>query len=179
MNEPQNRGAQSQRQGASEAQGQTQSRSSSPAPAGTDQASSGLWGNDAPRMARPLTGGEPGNPDAQDMQAQPGGPLAGNQPQAIDNPTGAATLKHDQYEVNQPQNMHKQGAELESRAREQASQQEDHERGFGYGADGDTEMRDAPDVSDDAADPSSGGPEAEQRGYGGMSEAEKKAYDQR
>ena len=130
-------------------------------------------------MTRALSEGEPGKPDAQDMQSQPEGPLAGNQPQAIDNPTGAAKLQHDQYEVNQPENMHKQDPAQASRAREQAARQEDRDRGFGYGADGDAEMRDAPDASEHGADPSSGGRQAEQRGYGGMSEAEKKAYDQR
>ena len=60
----------------------------------------------------------PGNPErAGDAGRQLAGPLAGKQPQAIDNPAGAAEPQYDQYEVNQPQNMHQaSGEEADARA---------------------------------------------------------------
>jgi len=176
MPQPQQRAAQSQQQSG---QSQSQSQSGATRPV-QEQPEAGLWGEDAPRMARSFTPGEPGNPDTQDMQSEPGGPLAGNQKQAIDNPAGSATPEDDQYEVNQPQNMHQQDADHERRVREQASSQE-ADRGFGYGVDGDAEMQDAPDASEHETREAHEGTEAreaEERGYGGGSEA-KEAYDAR
>ena len=140
-----------------------------------------MWGNDAPRStgsARESV--DPGNPDVQETQAQPQGPLAGNQPQAIDNPVGTAEPQYDQYEVNQPQNMHQLSGEEADRVRRQAAQQENALAGFGYGADGEEEMADAPDVSEseDGADPAEArGNEA--RGPGDGGEAAKAEYDKR
>lgn len=130
--------------------------------------------------------GEPGNPERQEMQSEPEGPLAGNQPQAIDNRSGASAPHYDQYELNQPQNMHQQSPQHEARVRQQAGMQADAQRGFGYGADGEEEMHDAPDVSErgesrgraDRASESSDAPGAELRGYGGRGEAARKAGDQ-
>ena len=166
----QQKSAQSQQQG-----GQSQSQSQSSGE-GKSDADAGLWGKDAPRTAN-----APGNPDTQDMQAQPDGPAAGNQPQAIDNPVAAPSLDHDQYEVNQPQNMHQQDPAEERRKREQAEQQERKgSNGFGYGAEDGEEMADAPDASEDETkDEEVEAKEAEKRGYGGLSEAEEEAYDKR
>ena len=125
---------------------------------------------------------QPGNPDRQNMQAEPGGAAAGNQPQAIDNRSGASAPQYDQYEVNQPQNMHQQNPDQEEKVRQQARVQDDGDRGFGYGAEGGEEMRDAPDSSEHASESltdrkSEGGdaPGAELRGYGGRGEAAQQA----
>jgi hypothetical protein len=93
---------------------------------------------------------EPGDPDRQAMQGQPGGALSGDQPQAIDAPAGSAQPAYDQYEVNQPQNMHRAGHADERKVREQAAMQGEDIQGFGYGAEDDAEMADAPDASDHA-----------------------------
>lgn len=78
----------------------------------------------------------PGDPDRQAMQAEPGGALAGNQPQAIDSPAGAARPQYDQYEVTHPQHMHRVAAEDERKIREQAAMQHDTVGGFDHGIDG-------------------------------------------
>ena len=91
-----------------------------------------------------------GNPDRQDMQAQPGGPLAGNQRQATDNPAGSATPSYDQYELNQPQNTRRQGAEQAAGAGGTSSAKSERSSGESTSE----ELRDA-----------------QQRGYGGRGEA--------
>jgi len=117
----------------------------------------------------------PGNADDERaMQANPGGALAGNQPQAIDNQAGSARPQYDQYEVNQPQNMHQSNPAEQDRLRQQAGMQDGGDRGFGYGADGETEMKDAPNQTDAelqaVSDEEAGEPDAEMRGYGGRGE---------
>ena len=61
------------------------------------------------------------------------GPLAGDQPQAIDNPVGDARPNYDQYELNSPETMH-QDADEEARRRAQAEGQNDSSlaNGLGY-----------------------------------------------
>lgn len=147
--EPQQRAQQAQ---ASAGQKQSQSQSAPPG-----------------RMGAHRTG--PGNPDRQDMQAEPGGPLAGNQPQAIDNPVGTARPKYDQYELSQPQTMHRQDPEHERKVRQQAEMQDDGDRGFGYGADGEEEMAEAPDASEAPDEKPRAAPDAAHRGYGGRGKA--------
>ena len=44
-------------------------------------------------------------------QQPEGSPLSGNQPQAIDAPSGGARPEYDQYETNQPSNLHQGGVE--------------------------------------------------------------------
>jgi hypothetical protein len=135
-------GRQSQSQG-----GQSQSQSQSPfLDQGGGQDSSG---DAAPADQTWRT--ETGDPDRQTMQSEPGGSLAGNQPQAADEPTGASELSHDQYELNQPRTMHNPRSDADRVVREQAAMQGEDIQGFGYGADGDAEMADAPDASDEAA----------------------------
>lgn len=48
------------------------------------------------------------------------GPLAGDQPQAIDNPVGDPRPVYDQYEVNSPQNMHQDRIDRERRQQAEA-----------------------------------------------------------
>ncbi len=119
----------------------------------------------------------PGNPDRQAMQSEPGGALAGNQPQAIDNPPGDARPHYDQYELNHPQNMHRQSADHAAKVREQAGQQADGGSPDRHPAEDDSE-RQAPAGSSRAPDGGSAGsdddespPDASQRGYGGRGEA--------
>ncbi len=133
---------QSQSQG-----GQSQSQSQSPF---RDQAAG--HGSQAGAAAEGQSWrAQPADPDQQAMQSEPGGPLAGNQRQAADEPTGASELSHDQYEVNQPQSMHRPSSEGDRLVREQAARQGEDIQGFGYGADSE-EMADAPDASEDAPD---------------------------
>lgn len=56
------------------------------------------------------------------------GPLAGDQPQGIDNIPGDARPVYDQYEINSPQNMHhdqREEATRRAQAREQDGQGSD------------------------------------------------------
>ena len=112
---------------------------------------------------------KPGNPDAQEMQAEPDGPLAGNQPQATDNPIGTAEPVYDQYELNHPQNMHRQAADHQRKAREQAGLQADAVRGLndGTGEVGDL-VEDREKDKEEAQTP----PKQQARGYGDREKAQ-------
>lgn len=52
------------------------------------------------------------------------GPLQGNQPQGIDIKTGDPRPDYDQYETNQPQNMHHEREEDDAERRRQAASQD-------------------------------------------------------
>jgi hypothetical protein len=143
-------GGQSQSQ--SQSQGAAQGQSREPAASGA-----------APQSWR----SEPGNPDRQAMQGQPDGALSGDQPQAIDAPTGSARPADDQYEVNQPRNMHRAEHADERKIREQATIQGEDIQGFGYGADDEAEMADAPDASDHADERTEGAAKARPPGGSG------------
>ena len=104
--------------------------------------------------------------EAKELNADPGGPLSGNQPQAGNLPGGEARPVWDQYEVNSPSAMQQPQQVGADRQREQAEAQkeqsgaEDDERGFGYGAEDGEEMEEAPDASSQ-----------DERGYGDADKA--------
>lgn len=138
-------------------------------------------GGQSQQQSQPGSGSEnaskataPGDPDRQEMQAEPGGPLAGDQPQAIDNPAGAARPSYDQYELNHPQNMHRQSAEHVANVREQAGRQEDAVAGERIREAGQSEGHppaESRSADEAAADDERPAPDAAHRGYGGRGEA--------
>jgi hypothetical protein len=122
--------------------------------------------------------------DLQDPDS--GHPVAGNQPEAIDNPAGAARPVYDQYELKSPQNMHHDAADDAAR-RQQAPQADgdsanegdgrtarnaDGSKASGYRSDHDEEPDAAPDATaKDVTDQKDGVDEEpdnskSERGYG-------------
>lgn len=77
------------------------------------------------------------------------GPLAGDQPQAIDNRPGDPRPTYDQYETNSPQNMHQERQANEAELKRQAEAQNDSslDKGLGYAVQDGEEMSGAPDVT--------------------------------
>lgn len=126
----------------------------------------------------PKTGKQP---DGRDLQhPRSGHPVAGNQPEATDNPAGAPRPVYDQYEVKSPQNMHHDEADDAAR-REQAMQVDDHKKGTarnadgskapGYGSDDADEKQPPADTEKDVTDEKDGIEEKpdnsqSERGYG-------------
>lgn len=98
--------------------------------------------------------------EANELNASPEGPLAGNQPQAGNTEGGEARPVWDQYEVNSPSAMQQPQQVGADRQREQARAQREQS-----GADADQRSV----GGHDAAVPGEG-PDAEERGYGGAGE---------
>ena len=118
-------------------------------------------------------------PDLQDPSS--GHPIAGDQPEATDNPVGDARPVYDQYEVKSPQNMHHDAAE-DAKKRAQASGQDgaedegtarnvDGTKSDGFGDKDDGETKHDPTTEKDVTDIEDGSKDVpdnrdSERGYG-------------
>lgn len=127
-----------QMRGQSQKQSQTQSQKQDSAPASQGSAPQA----DARRADTPQSGEM--NNDIEE------GPLAGDQPQGIDNTPGSARPEYDQYELNSPQNMHHDRARDEAQKRQAEGQS-------------DTALKESGSFEDDAED-------VDERGYGDAAE---------
>ena len=127
------------------AQSQSQSQTSSEGKDTTDEPAPGSREAGVAQAAREanIDEGDPGHPanrrvpgygepDSELNADIEDGPLAGDQPQAIDNVPGGARPEYDQYEVNSPENMH-QDRKRDDRQREQAGRQNDSSLSKGLG----------------------------------------------
>jgi len=147
MDEPQQKAQQqSQRQG-----GQSQSQSQSAfAPVVEREAAPAA----PPRAPAP----SPGLGERHEWAAQPSVPFAADSPQPVRWTVAAEAPDHGDDAPGKPQNMQQPGSADDRKFREQAAMQVEDIRGFGYGADGEEEMADAPDASEEE-EPSPSDPE--------------------
>jgi hypothetical protein len=100
-------------------------------------------------------GGDAGSPERREAQKE--GSIPPEQKHAIENPPGDPEPGFDQYGVNQPQTMHREGADEARERRAQAERQSDQAR--------------VPESSDrEEADEGPHEGDAEGRGYGGRGE---------